>query len=140
MIRCPSPLSEPMNISATMTITSAIDTAERKPTNTGCMLSQMSTSRKICHRVAPITRAAMIRCWRAFMTPYALVKRTISSAPNAAIATLLMSETPKISRNSGISADDIGRLQRAAAVSSMQLDKFERNRQHRPAGCGQCLS
>ena len=31
---------------------------------------------------------------------------TISSAPKAAIATLLMSETPKISRNSGISADE----------------------------------
>src|SRR5258706_976877 len=106
MIRCPNPLSEPMNISATITMTSAIDTAERSPTNVGCRLSQISTSRKTCQRDAPITFAAMIRCLRALITPYALLNSTISSAPNAAIATLLISDTPKISRNSGISADD----------------------------------
>ena len=44
MMRWPRPLSEPMNISATITITSAIDTAERRPTKVGCRLSQTSTS------------------------------------------------------------------------------------------------
>jgi hypothetical protein len=58
-----------MNISATITITSAIDTPLRKPTNVGCRLSQISTSLKICQRDAPITRAAITRCLRALMTP-----------------------------------------------------------------------
>ena len=40
MMRWPRPFSEPMNISATITITSAIDTALRRPTKVGCRLSQ----------------------------------------------------------------------------------------------------
>ncbi len=69
MMRLPSPLSEPMNISATMTMTSAIDTPLRSPTNVGCRLSQISTSLKMRQRDAPITRAAMTRCLRALITP-----------------------------------------------------------------------
>ena len=69
MMRLPSPLSEPMNISATITMTNAIDTPLRRPTKVGCRLSQISTSLKICQREAPITRAAMTRCLRALMTP-----------------------------------------------------------------------
>ncbi len=68
-MRLPSPLSEPMNISATMTMTSAIDTPLRSPTNVGCRLSQISTSLKMRQRDAPITRAAMTRCLRALITP-----------------------------------------------------------------------
>ena len=34
-------------------VTSAIDTAERRPTKVGCRLSQISTSLKICQRDAP---------------------------------------------------------------------------------------
>ena len=69
MMRLPSPLSAPMNISATITITSAIDTAERRPTKLGCRLSQISTSLNTCQRDAPITLAAITRCLRALMTP-----------------------------------------------------------------------
>src|SRR5690606_14185267 len=69
MIRLPRPLSAPMNISATITITSAIETAERRPTKLGCRLSQTSTSLNTCQREAPITLAAITRCLRAFITP-----------------------------------------------------------------------
>ncbi|MNR37517.1 hypothetical protein D3C85_1555420 [compost metagenome] len=69
MMAWPRPFSEPMNISATITITSAIDTAERRPTKLGCRLSQTSTSRKMRQREAPITRAAITRCLRALITP-----------------------------------------------------------------------
>ena len=69
MMRWPRPLSEPMNISATITITSAIETAERRPTKVGCRLSQINTSLKICQFEAPITLAAITRCLRALITP-----------------------------------------------------------------------
>ena len=49
--------------------TSAIETAERRPTKLGCRLSQISTSLNTCQRVAPITLAAITRCLRALITP-----------------------------------------------------------------------
>jgi len=67
--RWPRPSVEPMNISATITMTSASDTPERMPTKTWGMDSSRVTSVSTRQRGARITRAASWRCLRAPITP-----------------------------------------------------------------------
>src|SRR6266498_2087092 len=80
----PRPSVEPMNISATTTITSASDTPLRNPTKVCGSDSSNITSARTRMRDAPITLAANSRVLRAFMTPYATLNRMTSAAPNAA--------------------------------------------------------
>ena len=101
IIRCPRPSVAPMNISATIITTSAIDIPVRTPTNVWDNVSKNITSKKIRRGDEPIDLAANIRVRRAFITPYATLKTTMSQPANAATAIFEKSPKPKSKRNSG---------------------------------------
>jgi hypothetical protein len=65
----PRPSVEPMNISATTTMTSASDTPLRRPTKVWGSDSSSMTSVRMRRRDAPIALAASSRVLRAFITP-----------------------------------------------------------------------